>query len=80
MRIYENQIPDIDPIWGSILGDIFLHTPDTDPPPTGGLKRWNAGFTQNPPFSGWLQSLLLLRRFCNLKKRDEIKYVYSIPS
>ncbi len=36
--------------------------------------------TQNPTSSGWLQSLLILRRFCTIKKRDEIKYVWLIPS
>ncbi len=34
-------------------------------------------YTQNPTSSGWLQSLLLLSRFCTIKKRDEIKYVCS---
>ncbi len=37
-------------------------------------------YTQNPTSSGWLQSLLLLSRFHTLKKCDEIKYVYLIPS
>ena len=37
-------------------------------------------YTQNPISSAWLQSLLLLSRFCTIKKRDEIKYVYLIPS
>ncbi len=36
--------------------------------------------TQNPTSSGWLQSLLLLSRFRTIKKCDEIKYVYLIPS
>ena len=43
--------------------------------------RWaEVHFTQNPTSSGWLQSLLILRRFCTIKKRDEIKYVWLIPS
>ncbi len=44
------------------------------------IKVLMIAYKQNPTSSGWLQSLLLLRRFCTFKKCDEIKYVYSIPS
>ncbi len=42
---------------------------------------WESFFhSQNPTSSGWLQSILLLSRFHTLKKHDETKYVYLIPS
>ena len=37
-------------------------------------------YTQNPTSSSWLQSLLLLNRFCTIKKREKIKYICLISS
>ncbi len=39
-------------------------------------------YTQNPTSSGWLQSLLLLSRFCTIKKRNQTKssrFVWYLP-